>query len=260
MSQELKTFNFEITSLDQAMEYAKLISDSDLAPKDYRGKPGNVLIAIQFGAEIGLKPMQAIQNISVINGRPSVWGDAMLAIVQNHPVCEYINERTENDTAYCTVKRRGDEKEYTYEFSKQDAKTAGLTGKAGPWTNYPDRMMQMRARGFALRDKFADVLKGINMREEVQDYVIETTPEVNKTVAAQTITALIEGKGKPTIIFEDVHCMMTDATTMEELDDAASLAKQLSDVDKDKARAMYKTKYLALVKAQTGEINGNELR
>lgn len=258
MTQELKKFNYEITSLDQAMEYAKLIADSDLAPKDYRGKPGNVLIAMQFGAEIGLKPMQAIQNISVINGRPSVWGDAMLAIVQNHPACEYIRERTENDTAYCTVKRRGDEKEYTYEFSKQDAKTAGLTGKAGPWTNYPERMMQMRARGFALRDKFADVLKGINMREEVQDYVIEATPEEKKTVAAQTITALIEAKDKPTISFEDVHCMMTDATTMEELDHAASFAKQLSDADKDKARAMYKTKYLAFVNAQTGEITNNE--
>jgi len=56
--------------MKDAMEYAKLISESDLAPKDFKGKPGNVLIAIQYGVEIGLKPMQAIQNISVINGRP----------------------------------------------------------------------------------------------------------------------------------------------------------------------------------------------
>ena len=146
-------FAYQITSLDQAMEYAKLISESDLAPKDYRGKPGNVLIAMQFGAEVGLKPMQAIQNIAVINGRPSLWGDAMIALVQSHPLCEYIRENYENETAYCTVKRRTDDKEYTYEFSKSDAKTAGLLTKAGVWSQYPERMLQMRARGFALRDK-----------------------------------------------------------------------------------------------------------
>lgn len=107
MSNELTKFTFEITSMQQAMDYAKLIADSDLAPKDYKGKPGNVLIAIQMGMEIGLKPLQAIQNIAVINGRPSVWGDAMIALVQNHPICEYIHEEFKNDTAYCIVKRRG---------------------------------------------------------------------------------------------------------------------------------------------------------
>jgi len=259
MTQELATqeFNYQIQSLDQAMEYAKLIADSDLAPKDYRGKPGNVLIAMQFGAEIGLKPMQSIQNIAVINGRPSLWGDAMIALVQSHPLCEYIIERYENECAYCTVKRRGDAEEYTYEFSKVDAKTAGLTGKAGPWTNYPERMLQMRARAFALRDKFSDVLKGIAMREEVQDYVIDATPDENKIKAKVTLEHLIETKNAPRLTFEDVHCMMNDSTTMEELDKAAEFAKELSDADKTKARAMYKTKYLSFVNAQTGEI-GND--
>ena len=165
------TFNFEITSLQQAMEYAKLISESDLAPKDFKGKPGNVLIAIQMGIEVGLKPMQAIQNIAVINGRPALWGDAMLALVQTHPLCETIVERISDDgsIAYSTVKRRG-EQEYTYSFSKDQAKQAGLLTKPGPWMQYTSRMLQMRARSFALRDKFADVLKGIAMREEVADY------------------------------------------------------------------------------------------
>lgn len=261
MTQELATqeFNYQIQSLDQAMEYAKLIADSDLAPKDYRGKPGNVLIAMQFGAEIGLKPMQSIQNIAVINGRPSLWGDAMIALVQSHPLCESIHERYENQTAYCTVKRRGDAESYTYEFSKEDAKLAGLLGKSGPWSMYPERMQQMRARAFALRDKFSDVLKGIAMREEVQDYVIEGTATEKKAAAADKITQLIESKSveTPRLTFEDVHCMMNDSTTMEELDKAAEFAKELSDADKTKARAMYKTKYLSFVNAQTGEI-GND--
>lgn len=188
-------FNFEMTSLKEAMDYSKLIADSDLAPKDYKGKPGNVLIAMQFGAEIGLLPLQAIQNIAVINGRPAIWGDAMIALVQNHPLCESIEEEVKNGVAFCTVKRRG-EAAHTAKFSMDDAKKAGLLGKPGPWSNYPERMLQMRARGFALRDKFSDVLKGLALREEVEDYqpisVITT-----KTQAENKINELIAEKSKP---------------------------------------------------------------
>lgn len=245
-------FNYQITSLDQAMEYAKLISESDLAPKDYKGKPGNVLIAMQFGAEVGLKPMQSIQNISVINGRPALWGDGMLAIVISHSLCEYVREKLVNDTAYCTVKRRGDAEEYTYEFSKEDAKVAGLLSKGGVWSQYPERMLQMRARGFALRDKFADVLKGIAMREEVEDYVVEVAQA--KESATDKLNFLIESKTKPRVTFEDVHCLMTDATNMEELDQAVAFAKELADEDKTRARELYKKKYHAFVQAQTQEL------
>jgi hypothetical protein len=60
-----------------------------------------------------------------------------------------------------------------FKFSVEEAKRALLWGKAGPWTAYPKRMMQMRARGFALRDAFADVLTGLITAEEAHDYPAE---------------------------------------------------------------------------------------
>ena len=51
----------------------------------------------------------------------------------------------------------------------RDAKRAGLFGKAGPWTQYLPRMLQMRARSWNFRDNLADVLKGFSVREEVVD-------------------------------------------------------------------------------------------
>ena len=54
-------------------------------------------------------------------------------------------------------------------FSEQDAKVAGLWGKSGPWKQYPKRMLQMRARGFNLRDNFADILGGLITAEEARD-------------------------------------------------------------------------------------------
>lgn len=169
---ETQAFSFTPSSLDEAMKYATLIAESDLAPKDYKLKPGNVLVAIQMGHELGLKPMQAIQNIAVINGRPSIWGDAVLAIVMSHPEFEYIKEWHEGDTAYCTLKRRN-QPEKTTPFSKAQAKVAGLLGKAGPWTTYPERMLQMRARLFCCRDLFSDALKGIHSIEEARDITRE---------------------------------------------------------------------------------------
>ena len=79
-------------TMQEAMDFATVIAKSDLAPKDFKDKPGNVLIAMQMGAEVGLSPMASIQNIAVINGRPSLWGDSMLAVCQTHKDFEWIKE------------------------------------------------------------------------------------------------------------------------------------------------------------------------
>ena len=162
-------------NLDEAIKFSKIVAGSDLVPADYRNKPHNVLIAIQMGAEVGLAPMQAIQNIAVINGRPSLWGDAMLALVQAHPECEDVEEDdtgaiSKNGVATCIVKRKG-RKPVRRRFSVDDAKKAQLWTKKGPWAQYPERMLQMRARSWALRDAFPDVLKGLGQIEEARDSV-----------------------------------------------------------------------------------------
>lgn len=172
-------------TFEQAITFSEMAANSELVPKDFRGKPGNILIAMQMGFELGLQPMQAIQNIAVINGRASVWGDAMIALVRASHLCEWIRETFDDKsmTATCSGKRRGDPDAQSTSFSQKDAETAKLWGKAGPWQQYPKRMLQMRARGFLLRDLWPDVLKGMISAEEATDYdqiettVIDTQPE-----------------------------------------------------------------------------------
>lgn len=155
-------------TFEQALTFSNYLADSDLVPKDFKGKPGNCLIAVQWGAELGLKPLQALSNIAVINGRAALWGDAVIALVRSSPLCEYVQETDDGHAATCRVKRRG-EAEAVVTFSMDDARAAGLAGKQGPWTQYPKRMRQMRARAFALRDVFPDVLRGMPVAEEVLD-------------------------------------------------------------------------------------------
>ncbi|SOO08777.1 hypothetical protein [Xanthomonas citri] len=182
-------FDLSPQTFEQALTFADYLAESDLVPKDFKGKPANCLIAMQWGAELGLKPLQALQNIAVINGRAALWGDAVLALVRNSPVCEFVEEWDVNETAHCKVKRKG-EKEALVTFSMEDAKKAGLVGKQGPWTQYPKRMRQMRARAFALRDVFTDVLRGMAIAEEIMDI-----PQAG-AVAAEHGRAAIEGQAE----------------------------------------------------------------
>lgn len=196
-----RTWSLMPNTLGEAMEIAKLIAESDFAPKDYRGKPANVLIAIQMGADVGLSPMQSLQNIAVINGRPAIWGDAALALVQSAGVLERFHElfegtpNTDTYTAVCIAKRKGLPDEVRRTFSVADAKRANLWGKTGaqgqptPWVTYPQRMLQMRARGFALRDVAADRLMGLILAEEAMD--LEVVVE-NRAAAPLTPTGLFE--------------------------------------------------------------------
>lgn len=175
------------TSFDEAMKIAKTLAASDMVPKDFKDKAENVFVAIQWGQEIGLPPLQALQNIAVINGRPSIWGDAALALVMAHPAFEDIEESIvgtgDSMTGKCIVKRKN-RSPVVREFSVADANRAGLWRKAGPWTNYPQRMLQLRARAFALRDAFPDAIKGISIAEEQQDVEVE----INAAPSRRSVT------------------------------------------------------------------------
>lgn len=172
-SSRSRSFSLLPNTFGEAREMAEMIANSEFAPKDYKGKPESVLIAIQMGADVGLSPMQALQNIAVINGRPSIWGDAALALVM--PVLQRFKEWSEGTpgqddyVAHCLAHRVGWPDETVRKFSVWDARKANLWGKAGPWTTYPGRMLQMRARSWALRDVGADRLMGFILAEEAMD-------------------------------------------------------------------------------------------
>jgi hypothetical protein len=164
----------QITNMDELARFCRMAVNTNLTPEGFKS-PEAVALAVQAGLEIGLGPYQALQSIAVINNRPVIWGDSALALVMSHPLFHDIEESVENDTATCTVRRRryADDKEpmvIRRSFSRKDAERASLWGRKGPWSSYPNRMLQMRARSFALRDSFPDALKGVGIREEVQDY------------------------------------------------------------------------------------------
>jgi len=153
------------TSIEEVFRLAQAVAKSGLAPSTMK-TPEALTVAIMHGLEIGLPPMMSIQKIAVVNGRPTLWGDAVPAILwaRGFKIEENLKDGT---TAFCKV-IRPDGTEIVRHFSVDDAKKAGLWGKAGPWTQYPQRMLAMRARGLAARDGAADALSGLYLQEELE--------------------------------------------------------------------------------------------
>lgn len=176
-------YNLRPKDFGEAEHIAMLLAKSDIVPKELQGKPANVLLVLMHGNEIGLSPSQSLTSIMVINGRPSLWGDAVMGKVKASSVYEAsvdeFDEKTQ--TATFKVKRKGEDW-VIRTFSQADAQKAGLWGKQGPWSGYPKRMLFNRARAFALRDAFPDVLKGLRIAEEEQD-VIDVTPQPDGSFA-----------------------------------------------------------------------------
>lgn len=160
------------TDMDSAYRLGKAICLAGMAPKGM-DTPEKCMIAIMRGMEVGLTPFMALDKIAIVNGRPTIWGDGAIGLVRGSGLCEFIKERIEGAgdarMAVCEAKRRAEPEPIRRTFSVADAKKAGLWGKQGPWQQYPERMLQMRARAFALRDGFADVLGGLYLREEIED-------------------------------------------------------------------------------------------
>lgn len=172
LAMQRPTFSLAPQNLTEAMKFAEMMSSSELVPKNFRGKPGDVLIAVEMGREVGLSPMAAIQNIGVINGKPGLYGDAGKAILlAGGCIIEEDDIEIIKNTgrARCRVTRKGRPPvERTY--STENARTAGLLNKDGPWKTNPERQMAWRAFWFAARDAAADLLKGIGGAEELGDY------------------------------------------------------------------------------------------
>jgi hypothetical protein len=66
----------EPQNMTEAKQFAEMFSKSELCPQDYKGKPEKALSAMVAGAATGLSPYASLQNIAVIRGKATIWGDA----------------------------------------------------------------------------------------------------------------------------------------------------------------------------------------
>jgi hypothetical protein len=218
-------------NIDEAYRLAQAFSRSNFIPQQYRGKPDEAFSAIVLGMEVGLPPMRSLQSIAVVNGTPCIYGDAQLALAKSSNKLilfkEYYEGEEFNDSfaAVCELQREGDSEPTIERFTVLDAKNAKLWGKSGTWTTHPKRMLRYKARAFALRDKFADVLLGLthsveemqgepNLDRQPRDVTPEKTidikdvfnvPDQSEDVLSSMSEQEIEEKLNEPVIHEEIN-------------------------------------------------------
>ncbi len=221
-------------TMGEMQQLAEMIARAGWAPKSYLNKTDDwgsgysvdkIFIGIYHGSEVGLTPLASLQAIAVINGTPCLWGDGALAVViasgalEDHEETQEIDDKGDVVMATCRVKRKGRPTETIRTFGRADAQKAGLWNKRGPWEGYKRRMCQMRARSWALRDTFADVLKGLKIVEEMVDAVDVDTLIASTAVEATRHPARPETKTVSPAAFQDALKKPTDPAELYPLFD-----------------------------------------
>lgn len=217
------------------------------------------MATISYGKALGLTPEMSLTHCMNVNGHMSIYGDAINAIIYSSGLLkrktEYFDEETM--TAVCTIERKDIAGEETRTFSFEDAKIAGLWGK-GVWRQYPKRMAQMRARGFAYRDVFPDLLHGMITTEEAMDMQLSgaggysdvvAVAKVKKVVPAEPVKSGVKAiPQKPAVSMtvndfmsiDDVREGLAAVTTEKELKDYyLSIKKSISPDDAGAVVSMF---------------------
>jgi hypothetical protein len=164
-------------------ELAKMAVASGLIPSSIN-TPEKALIIMLKARELGIPPMQGFSSIGVINGKPAMSAELMLALLyRNIPgfICNFV----ETTDKKCVIEaKRPNGKTTKFSFTMADAEAAGLAGK-GPWKTYPSAMLRARCTSAMARAMGPDALSGVVYTPEELGAVvdeegnIETLPEVS---------------------------------------------------------------------------------
>jgi hypothetical protein len=191
---------WEFENIDDMFRAAECFLQSGFAPKGFQ-VPQQLVVCWARAAELGIKPLQAVDGMSVINNRLGIGGDMALALVRAKGLLVQSPKTTyagQGDTLECTVAlhRKGDDEPREFSYSVAEAKQANIYARSDPWKSYPKRMTYYRALGFGLRDLFGDVLKGMTTSEELHDYPDIFESEKAKIAASRARSTEARAKGE----------------------------------------------------------------
>ena len=149
-------------TLPDRLAYADALSKASLLPEQFRGKPADVLLAMEWGAALGMSGMQAINSIHVINGKPGLSANALAALVRQRG--HRMRVIGDSQSATASIWRKDDpEFEYSVTWTLDMARKAGLLGGKGKenWDKHTMAMLKARAQTAVVRDACPELIIGL---------------------------------------------------------------------------------------------------
>lgn len=173
------------------IEHAKVVAQSSLIPAEYRGKPADIVWAMDIGDALGVPYTQVMQSMVVARGKMTMSADLMGAVVRR--AGHRLRLREDGDSVTATLIRADDsDYEFTVTWDKAKAQAAGLWGSRGPWQQYPRQMLRARAITEVCRQGASDALAGtVYTPEEMESTPSRNTPQ-DHTQRDMTRTILMD--------------------------------------------------------------------
>lgn len=169
--------------LDQAFRLAQALAHSQLVPQALRGKPSDILVIILYGQELSLPPMQAMQVIDVMKGRPSLRANLWVALARKAGHKVRIGQCDAKSATVTVIRHDDPDGPITATYTIDDAKTAGLLTNDN-YAKNPKAMLYARAASTAIRQACPEVAMGFSDEYELGAVAPDTPPTGNPILAA----------------------------------------------------------------------------
>jgi hypothetical protein len=182
----------QLSTLDDVARLAKIAADSGLARVR---TPAECAVILMTGAELGLSPMQSLRGIYVVEGRPTLAADTMVAVIRRSGVCD-LWRTVESTAERCTIeaKRNDDDRTQSKTWTMADATRAGLAQK-NIWKQYPAQMLRHRCASDLARELFSDVVLGLYDPEELDSATYDDAPATTAQEPQQRPANPLDGLG-----------------------------------------------------------------
>lgn len=188
-------------AMGHAMQLAEAMCSTELVPKQYRGKPADGAAAILYGAELGLNPIQSLQQVMVINGKPGVEARTMVALLRSRGYRFNVDENTDTAVAVTGVAPTGET--YTARWTYDMAEKAGYT-KNALYRQIPASMLYAKAATEVCRRLGSHILSGIQYStEELELQPVQVTATRTDARGMDQVRAALAQKQQPAPVVDD---------------------------------------------------------
>ena len=149
---------------------SEILARSSLLPTALRNKAADVLIIMMMAQELDIPPLQALNGINVIQGKPVISPQLMIALIRAKVPESFIDIKEEEGKCSCSMARNKDDKDqvYTSTWTLDRAEKMGLVSKDN-WKKQAGTMLKWRAVSEAARTVFPDVIMGLYIPDELEE-------------------------------------------------------------------------------------------
>lgn len=198
-----------IANFEDYQRMAKVFVNSNLVPANFKGDMGACLIALNMANRMGADPLQVMQSLYVVHGKPSFSSAFLIACFNQcgrYSAIRYVYQGEKGTDEWgckaVTTERATGEVIEGVTVTIAMAKAEGWYNKAGSkWKTMPELMMQYRAATFLIRTTAPEIALGFQTTEEVRD-IIDVTSQSQVVGTAPSLDeiamAAVEETEQPT--------------------------------------------------------------